>query len=208
MGDQLQPRTPIQGGSVSQLKGALRQARLGDRPPQHFMARPDVQSLKSVEKRASALRAGRTRLKGIFQSNRRSADARYPGEAGRRIRLDRQKRGDFPDGYLTKSSAVQTVKEKGGRSYSRLTSLDRFQVQRTGLAVAVASNLIGETLAGLRGSNLAVPRHCASLETEVVAARLRLDGASAPVDVKRADGAKEFHDEFLCFQAPKAAPVG
>ena len=49
MGDQLQPRTPIQGGSVSQLKGGLRQARLGDRPPQHFMARPDVQSLQSVK---------------------------------------------------------------------------------------------------------------------------------------------------------------
>ena len=48
-------------------------------------------------------------------------------------------------------------KSRGGRSYSRLISLDSFKVQRTGLAVAVGPDVIGQALARLGRRRLAVP---------------------------------------------------
>jgi hypothetical protein len=83
--------------------------------------------------------------------------------------------------------------------------LDGFEIQRTGLAVAVRAHVIGQALAGGRRVGLNVPFERAALEAEVVAACLGLDGAATLVDVERVDGAKIFHVEFLRFQAPELA---
>ena len=82
------------------------------------------------------------------------------------------------------------------------------EVQRAGLAVAVGADFIGQALPGFGRVRLGIPRKGASLETEILAAGFRLDRAAALIDVKRIDGAKKFHDEFLGLQAPGSAPVG
>lgn len=86
--------------------------------------------------------------------------------------------------------------------------LDGFEVQRAGLVVAVCADLIGQALTNLRGMFLDIPAKRAPLEVQFVATRFGLERAAALIDVKRVDCAKLFHVEFLCFQAPEAAPVG
>lgn len=81
---------------------------------------------------------------------------------------------------------------------SRLDRLDRLQVQRAGLAVPVGADIIGQPLTGLGRGFLRIPGNCASLEAEIHAARFWLDRAVALVVVERIDGAKVFHDAFLC----------
>ena len=80
---------------------------------------------------------------------------------------------------------------------SRLDSLDRLEVQRAGLAVPVCADIIRQTLTGSGWSFLGVPGNRASLEAEIRAARFWLDRTVALVAVKRIDGAKKCHAEFL-----------
>jgi len=80
--------------------------------------------------------------------------------------------------------------------------LDRLQVQRAGLALAVGPYIVGKPLTDcwdgliLRGKG-------ATLKAEHIATGFRLDLAVPLIGVERADGSKILHGEFLCWHAPE-----
>ena len=125
----------------------------------------------------------------------------------------------LPNEYrLTRTARAEATQPPSGIGPERVTGqaearlppggLDRLKVKRTGDARTGLPDVVAKALADRRG-NILVPLNRAGFEGKVVPTSFLLDFAVALDRVKRLDGSKIFHGEFLGLQKPEwPLPLG